>query len=316
MTFRMASIPTPQSKEYLAFVEDEQRKTDEAVRRATVVPTALAREVKLADLDFASIWNLPVPTLQKAFDNPAKRASLFWNVQMRLEGSPRTQQRSDEAQAEFARFVDSLPARTGFRLGVGGVKRFELFVCSQLSAGIETTQDTLSLAFNKLVQCECFSDKELAFDESLKAAPQPEAEPTVTDAVFEQLNLSSDGEESRMGKRIAQDLFDQAFRPVVVRWGQSLMSRFLYDITNAELQAVGNWMTKFNKPRTFESLEQCRVAFIKAGMFPPSCLTHENLKSACIEALPSDDRESLRIVMHGTLDSLKALMQRKGISAV
>ena len=104
--------------------------------------------------------------------------------------------------------------------------------------------------------------------------------------------------------------------PVVSRWADSVYERFGVTMDSTVANAIKNFFERRNLPRTFESLEAARRMLVKTGLMPESCLDLENLRTICIEKISSDDHDSIRIALRGTLDAVRALMARKNISAV
>ncbi len=310
--------------EFDEFVRNEEAKERAKLHRElqplTVLPDDTIHAMRVHNFEMTEAWSAPLAEIQAILDS-TKWTSLYWVINLREGTEPRIRQTEREAFAEFQKYCAALTGRTGFKLNPDGVERLSKLVCVELRCGrIEVTPETIDAALDCLLRNRCFSGGEVEYDANWKSATPAtlvDSQPVTAD-VFENLTLSGSDEEARIGKRIAQDLFDKEFRPVVLRWVDSLWSRFLYELSSVEADAVKNWMTKFNKPRTFASLEQCRVAFVKAGMFPEKCLDLSDLKAICVEKLSSDDRESLRIVLNpsSTLDSVRALMARKGISAL
>ena len=310
------------AREFASFREEEEAKEraklEKSLQPLTVLPTDTSQAMRVHQFEMTELWSSPLVEIQAAM-NGGKWESLYWLIHLREDSEPRIRQTEQEAFAEFQKYCAALTGRTGFKLNPDGAERLSKLICVELRCGkIEVTQETIDAALDVMLRNHVFSEGEVEYDANWKTASPttPVDSQPVTADVFEDLNLTGSEEEARIGKRIAQHLFDKEFRPVVLRWVSSLWERFRYELAQVEADAVKNWMERFNRPRTFASLEQCRVAFVKAGMFPEKCLTHDDLKTVCIEKLPSDDKEALRIVLHGTLPALKELMQRKGISAL
>jgi len=307
------------SPQYKRFLEEEAAAEAARIKHIADQASAPLRQANAAMTKLmVPTWSKPVPQLkamfQKAQGNKAILTTWFWNVLLRSDTTPIPQDQKEQAKI-FDHFCESTLPSQGWRLSISGCTRLWAFVYVQIEAGgNNVTPENLQLWFDALKDNECFDSTtgELSYSEPVRAAPEPPRVPTNAD--FETLNLSSD--EGRLrGIKIAEHLFAVEARPYVQQWAESLLKRFQFDISQDQLNAVRAWMEKWNKsPRSIEALEQCRRALVRSGIFPEHCLDHDDLKSIAIDALPSDDYASLRVVFHGSKEALKELMQRKGIT--
>jgi hypothetical protein len=153
------------------FERQEQAKRDAALKPLTVVSAEAAREKRLHDFDMGCLWSAPIEDLKKIIDSQQWQR-LYWELHFRGD-SPRVNQSASAAMQAFAEYIASLTKRTGFKLNDDGVTRLLLLSKVEFFHGIETTQATLDVALDALLQQTAFAEGEVEYDEAWKATVTP-----------------------------------------------------------------------------------------------------------------------------------------------
>jgi len=307
-----------QSPDYQKFLQEEAAEEAKKLKRIADEASAPLRKVNAAQRQlFVPMWSKPTPELIKLFNqshsNPTLLLTMFWNVLLRPT-TDRIFQDPNDAERIFQNFIQKTLPSQGWKLNPSGAMRLTTFVAVQIQAGgNEVTPENLQLWFNALQENGCFDDQaaELSYSQ-----PQPQPEPTRVPTVddFENLNLSSD-EGGRQGRRIAEELFGREARPIVQQWIASLLTRFKFDISQEQLNAVKAWMARRNKSALdLNALEDCRRSLVRATIFPPTALDLDDLRAICFEKLETSDKESIRVARFGNREAVEDLMRRKHIS--
>lgn len=297
------------------FERQEQAKRDAALKPLTVVSPEAAREKRLHDFEMGCLWSAPIEDLKKIIDSQQWQR-LYWELHFRGD-APRVNQSASESMQAFADYISKLTGRTGIRMKDNGITRLMLLSKVEYFHGIETTQATLDVALDAMLQQECFADGEVEYDEAWKtAAPrQQAANATVVD--FEVLNLTGSEEDERRGKKAVEFLAETAAAPTAKAWLDSLAKNFGFVPTKDDLAYSVKWFRENNRswftPANYDAF---RLHMIHTGRWSTALLSESDIRARAIERLDTSDRDIRGIVFHGSKAALLDLLQRRGVSLI